>query len=65
MRKEMWSVQVEANGFEDDLFNGTFEECKEYAEMHNYSLDGEDARLAKLLIEDDIVIEVLDYYVEY
>lgn len=60
MREIMWSVEAEGGSWNDDLFNGTYEECVEYCEKHDYKIDGEDARLAKILVEDGCVIEVLE-----
>ena len=59
--KTVWSVELEANNWDDDLFNGTFEECVKYCEERDYKVDGEEARLAKLqLNEDGSVAECLE-----
>ena len=50
--KILWSVELEANGYEDDTFNGTFEECIEYCKDYGYAI-GKDGRLAKIVVEED------------
>lgn len=60
MREKMWSVELEGNSWNDDTFNGTYEECIEYCQEQNYKIDGQDARLAKILVEDGCVLEVLE-----
>ncbi len=59
--KEMWSVELEATLWSDDIFNGTYEECVDYCKQNNYEIDGSNARLAKILVDDDgCVAETLD-----
>ena len=58
-RRILWSVQLEATGWMDDTFNGTYNECIQYCEDNDYQI-GTDARLAKVLLEDGIVMECLD-----
>lgn len=60
MREELWSVELEGNSWNDDTFNGTFEECTEYCKEYDYKVDGEEARIAKILVEDSCVLEVLE-----
>lgn len=60
MRKEIWSVELEANLWADDIFNGTYEECVEWCRKNGYKIDGEEARLARLLAGDDCVLETLE-----
>ena len=56
----MWSVELECAGYTDDIFNGTYKECIEYCRKNEYEI-GSDARLAKILVDDDgCVVEVLD-----
>ena len=58
--KTLWSVELEANGYEDDTFNGTFEECIEYCKDYDYAI-GTDCRLAKILVDEDgFVAECLE-----
>ena len=58
MRETMWSVEL-ADDYNDDTFNGTFEECIKYCEDMEYTI-GSDCRLAKILVEDGCVIETLE-----
>jgi len=60
MRKEIWSVELEATLWTDDTFNGTYDECVEWCRKNDYKIDGEEARLARLLVEGDCVLEVLE-----
>lgn len=60
MRKEIWSVELEANSWCDDTFNGTYEECIQYCNDYEYKIDGIEARLVKVLIEDGCVIEAME-----
>ncbi len=59
MREELWSVELEGNSWNDDTFNGSYKECVQYCEKYDYKI-GQDARLAKILVEDGCVIEVLE-----
>lgn len=52
-----WSVELEANMWNDDTFNGTFEECVEYCKENDYKIDGKEARLAEIEIEDNCVVD--------
>lgn len=57
----LWSVEHEANSWNDDMFNGTFGECVEYCKEHGYKIDGEECRLAEIeLDERGIVIDTYD-----
>lgn len=59
--KTLWSVELEANSWEDDLFNGTFDECVKYCEEYDYTIDGKEARLVKILVDEDgCVLEALE-----
>lgn len=49
--KTLWSVELEANGYEDDTFNGTFEKCIEYCKDYDYAI-GTECRLAEFLIDE-------------
>ena len=51
MNKTIWSVEIEANNWDDDLFNGTFNECLEYCKNEGYKIDGEEARLALVTLD--------------
>ena len=45
----------------DDTFNGTFDECVEYCKKYNYLIDGKEARLAKILVDENgCVLEALE-----
>lgn len=47
-----WSVELDANSWNDDTFNGTFRECINYCKDHGYNLDGIDARLAEVEVNE-------------
>lgn len=47
-----WSVELEANAWNDDTFNGTFDECLEYCREHEYTVDGKEARLAEIEVDE-------------
>ena len=48
----MWSVETEANSWNDDEFNGTFDECVQYCKANDYKIDGEFARLAEIEVDE-------------
>lgn len=48
-----WSVEKESNSWMDDTFNGSFEECVEYCKSHSLDINGEEARLAEVEIDED------------
>lgn len=50
--KTIWSVELEGNMWNDDSFNGTFEECIEYCKEKDYKIDGKEARLAEIVVDD-------------
>lgn len=47
----LWSVEHEANSWNDDMFNGTFQECVEYCKEHDYKIDGVECRLAEIELD--------------
>lgn len=49
---KLWSVELDANSWNDDLFNGTYDECVQYCEEHNYKIDGEECRLAEIEVDE-------------
>ncbi len=56
-----WSVEAEANSWADDLFNGTYEECKKYCEERGYKIDGKEFRLAEIEVDESgYVIDTYD-----
>ena len=53
MMTTTYSVELEANAYMDDLFNGTLEECREYI-ANNYTAEEiaeENVRHAKNLVD--------------
>lgn len=58
--RETWSVELEANSWNDDLFNGTFDECVDYCKNNDYKIDGITGRIAKVLLDGNCVSEVLE-----
>ena len=49
---KLWSVETEANSWNDDEFNGTFDECVQYCKVNDYKIDGEFARLAEIEVDE-------------
>ena len=54
--KIYYSVQIEQNSYEDDLFNGTFEECVEYIAEHEYTVEDNDVRIAEITDDGDPLV---------
>lgn len=52
MTKEIWSVQI-AEDWLDDTFNGTYEECIEFCRKNEYRINGVEARLARILVDEN------------
>ena len=48
-----WSVETEENSWNDDLFNGTLEECIEYCKEKNIKVDGKNARIMKICLDEN------------
>lgn len=51
MNKTVWSVEVEGNSYNDDLFNGTHDECMDYIKNNGFEL-GNGCQLAKIVIDE-------------
>lgn len=49
---KIWSVEHEANSWNDDDFNGTYEECISYCQSNGYTIDGKECRLAEVEVDD-------------
>ena len=47
-----WSVETESNSWNDDEFNGTFDECIDYCNKKEYIIDGKFARLVEIEIDE-------------
>lgn len=56
----LWSVEHEANNWNDDLFSGTYSECVAYCGERGYKIDGIECRLAE--VETDENGCVIDTY---
>lgn len=56
---EIWSVQLENNSWNDDTFNGTFDECLEYCDGMGYEI-GAGCRLGRILVKDTTCVETLE-----
>ena len=54
---EVWSVEI-APDFNDDIFSGTEEECREYCDLRDYKI-GEDCRLARISMDDDFCVDMV------
>lgn len=52
-KMRIWSVELETNSWNNDIFNGTFEECVEYCRENDYTIDGIHARLAEIEVDED------------
>ena len=48
----LWSVEHEANSWNDDMFNGAYEECIAYCQEKGYKIDGVECRLAEIEVDD-------------
>lgn len=60
-----WSVETETNSWNDDLFNGLFDECISYCKEYDIVLDGKNARLAEIVLDDcNAVVDCIDFYTE-
>lgn len=53
-----WSVETEENSWSDDLFNGTLEECIKYCKDKDIKVDGENARIMKVCLDENGVIDL-------
>ena len=51
--KEIYSVEIKQNNYNDDLFNGTLAECVDYIRKSGYSSFANDVRIARLLLDND------------
>lgn len=51
MKKIVWSVELSPH-YDDDTFNGTFDECVKYCRDMGYSI-GKDCQLAKILVDEE------------
>ena len=59
---EIYSVQIEYDGYSNETFCGTEEECREYIEKKGYNL-GEDCRIALLSLENffsDMTLDIIE-----
>lgn len=50
--KTIYSVEIEANSYNDDLFNGTLEECREYIRQNGYTSEQDGARIALVEVDE-------------
>lgn len=57
---KVWSVELEANMWNDDTFTGTFEECVEYCNEYDYKVDGVEARIAEIDTEDGFCYQIVE-----
>lgn len=54
--KIYYSVEIEQSSYEDDLFNGTFEECVKYITDHGYTAEDNDVRIAEITDDGDPLV---------
>lgn len=61
--REVYSVEF-APDYNDDTFNGTFDECKKYLQDRKEDMLDEvkNARIVKILEENGIVVETLEIF---
>ena len=63
--KEMYSVEIKQNNYNDDLFNGTLAECIDYIKEYEYTVLDNDVRIARILIDNDNTVaeclEIIPY----
>lgn len=59
-----WSVETEENSWNDDLFNGTLEECIEYCKDKDIKVDGKNARIMKVCLDENGVIDLWEECIE-
>lgn len=59
-----WSVETEENSWNDDLFNGTLEECIEYCKEKDIKVDGKNARIMKICLDENGVIDLWEEYID-
>ena len=48
-----WSVEHKSNSWNDDMFNGTYEECIAYCHKKEYKIDGVECRLAEIEVDEN------------
>ena len=53
-----WSVETEENSWNDDLFNGSLEECIKYCKENNIKVDGKNARIMKVCLDENGVVDL-------
>lgn len=59
MTEKVWSVELAVQNFEDDTFNGNYEECQAWVKEHEYENDK--YQLALVVIDEDgLVLDTLD-----
>ena len=64
--KTTYSVEIKDTMYTDDIFNGSFEECVEYINENEYTKEENDARIAKIIVdEDNSVIECVEIITEF
>ncbi len=57
----LWSVEHEANSWNDDMFSGTYDECVKYCKEHHYKVNGIECRLAEIEVDESgCVIDTYD-----
>lgn len=61
---KQWSVQIADCNWDDDIFIGTFAECKRFCWIHDFKLDGVEARLAEIEVQDGLSTYVYSYYTD-
>lgn len=62
MNNVIWSVQTRENSFNDDLFNGTLQECYDYCELNDIEMGYFGARIAQILVDEEgYFLETLAY----
>ena len=47
----IFSVEIEENNYNDDLFCGTFEECVEFIKKNGYTREENDVRIGEIDVD--------------
>lgn len=58
--KTTYSVEIAQNSYNDDLFNGSYDECIDYIKSNGYTSEENDVRIACIQVDGTTVTNVLD-----
>lgn len=61
-----YSVLIEQNAYDDDLFNGSFKECVDFINECGYTREDNDVKIAEIEVgEDGCAIYTYDIITEW